>query len=218
ASQMPLRLASFHGSTWDYTLYSEGFLAPFTSNDGLHDTVSSFISIDELIDHKVLDPTFVSIPEFVKQKSEKKELAKGKISPLDLADSLEIDSEKVLGLVMRLRPGQPPTLMCEIQDLETWAYLSKYFSFKLRAGVALHTFRTTGEKAHQQIAVKLLRNCVDVWKKIGTLTSGHYQEVPYIDDHSSGGNAYKDARKFSWIKYLPQVERDVMLAQSNGTR
>jgi hypothetical protein len=28
ASRMPLRLASFYASTWDYTLYSEGFLSP----------------------------------------------------------------------------------------------------------------------------------------------------------------------------------------------
>ena len=34
ASQMPLRLASFYASTWDYTLYSEGFLAPFSADKG----------------------------------------------------------------------------------------------------------------------------------------------------------------------------------------
>ena len=82
---MPLRLASFHGATWDYTLYSEGFLAPFASNGGLHDTVSSFISIDELIDHPTLDPAYVSIPDFVKQKNEKTEITTGKITPFALA-------------------------------------------------------------------------------------------------------------------------------------
>jgi hypothetical protein len=33
---------------------------------GLHDTVSSFISIDELINHPVLDPNYISIPDYVK--------------------------------------------------------------------------------------------------------------------------------------------------------
>ncbi len=41
----------------------------------------------------------------------------------------------------------------------------------------------------------------------------HYHEVPYVDDHSSGGKAYKDALRFLWIKYLPQVERDIDLAK-----
>ena len=66
ASKMPLRLASFHKATWDYTLYSEGFLAPFAPPAGLYDKASSFISIDELIDHPTLDPRYVSIPEYVR--------------------------------------------------------------------------------------------------------------------------------------------------------
>lgn len=213
ASNMPLRLASFHGATWDYTLYSEGFLAPFTSNGGLHDTVSSFISIDELIDHPVLDPNYIAIPDFVKQEIEKKKIEAGKISPLALADSLEQDSKKVFAILKQLRSGAAPTLACELDDLETWAYLSNYFSNKLKAGVALKMFRTKGDIAQQQKAIKLLTACWDDWKRLGQLTSNHYTEVPYVDNHSSGGAAYKDALWFSWIKYLPQVERDIFLAR-----
>ena len=40
---MPLRLASFHAATWDYTLYSEGFLA-------LQGDYTRYISVDQLID------------------------------------------------------------------------------------------------------------------------------------------------------------------------
>lgn len=217
ASQMPLRLASFHGATWDYTLYSEGFLAPFTSNGGLHDTVSSFISVDELIDHPTLDPNYVSISDYVKWNSENREMLAGKVTPLALANSLEADCKTVLNLVKQLRPRSSQTLACELDDLETWAYLSSYFAQKLQAGVALYTYRITGEKAQQQKAVQLLTNCVGTWKKISKITSSHYQEVPYIDDHSTGGNAYKDALRFSWSKYLPQVERDIVLAKEPGT-
>ena len=213
ASQMPLRLASFHGATWDYTLYSEGFLAPFTSNGGLHDSVSSFISINELIGHSTLDPNYISIPDFVKWSNEKKEIPAGKITPLTLAGSLEKDSKNVLNIVRQLRPGAHQALSCELDDLETWAYLSRYFSDKLRAGVALQTYRLTREKSQQQKAIQLLTGNVEIWKRISGITSKHYHEVPYIDDHASGGKAYKDALRFSWIKYLPQVERDIMLAK-----
>lgn len=144
--------------------------------------------------------------------NENKKIINGRISPLALADSLEADSKTVLALVKQLRRTSSSPLMCELDDLETWAFLSRYFADKLTAGVALHTYRVTGEKAHQQKAVQLLTNCVSVWEKIGKLTSSHYLEVPYIDDHSSGGNAYKDAKRFSWSKYLPQVKRDVVLA------
>jgi len=212
ASRMPLRLASFHAATWDYTLYSEGFLAPFASG-GLNDTVSSFISIDELIDHPVLDPSYMSIPDFVKWKKEKKELPAGKISPLALADSLRADARKVYDIVIRLRRGATGPLNCELDDLETWAQLSLYFGYKLMAGVALQTYRVTGEKEMQQTAVRELGFCLDHWKKIAAITSAHYREVPYIDDHATGGIAYKDALRFSWSKYLPQAERDIELAK-----
>jgi hypothetical protein len=210
---MPLRFASFHAGTWDYTLYSEGFLAPFTSNGGFHDSVSSFVSIDELIDHPTLDPAYISIPDFVKQKIEGKEIAAGKITPLMLADSLEENSKKVFSIVKQLRAAASPTLSCELDDLKTWAYLSRYFANKLRAGVALQSFRNAGDIVQKQRAIQLLTTCREDWKKTGQITSGHYKEVPYVDDHSSGGIAYKDARRFSWIKYLPQVERDISLAK-----
>lgn len=113
----------------------------------------------------------------------------------------------------QLRPGAFQTLSCELDDLETWAHLSSYFAYKLRAGIALQNFRVSKDVTQQQKSLTLLINCREEWKKIAQITSKHYREVPYIDDHSSGGSAYKDALRFSWIKYMPQVERDIILAK-----
>ena len=216
ASRMPLKLASFHGCTWDYTLYSEGFLGPFASG-GLHDSVSSFISVDELIDHGTLDPSYLSIPGYVKMLADKEPVPAGKITPLMLADGLEADAKKVMAITRQLRTGAQPALLCELDDLDTWAWLSRYFAGKLRAGVALHQYRTTWEAALQQKALQLLRGCVSDWKRLSSITAAHYHEVPYVDDHASGGVAYKDARRFSWSKYLPQVERDLELAGKDAS-
>ncbi len=140
-------------------------------------------------------------------------LPAGRVTPLNLATSLEADAKKVLLLVQQLRKNASPTLTCELDDLETWAHLSQYFAGKLRAGVALHTYRTTADVSQQQRAIQLLNACVQSWKNVARIISGHYHEVPYIDDHSTSGSAYKDARMFSWSKYLPQVERDIELAK-----
>jgi len=158
ASQMPLKLASFFAATWDYTLYSEGFLAPFAANAGLTDTVSSFISIDELIDHPVLDPKLISIKDYVKAIVENKPLKAGNLTPFILADSLEKGANNVLSIIMSLHAGASPTLVCELDDLATWANLSRYFADKLRAGVALQQYRLTGDKTKQQQAISLLKN------------------------------------------------------------
>jgi hypothetical protein len=215
ASQMPLRLASFHAATWDYTLYSEGFLAPFPSK-GLHDGVSAFISVDELIDHQTLDPAFISIKDFVTMNVDKIALPSGKTTPLQLAEASEKDSRRTLTLVKQLRPKATAALTCELDDLETWAYMGLYFADKLRAGVALQTYRLTAEKPEQQQAIAKLQQCLTHWQKVSEITSNHYQEVPYIEGQkfsSTNVENSMDAWRFSWKKYLPQVERDLQLAK-----
>jgi hypothetical protein len=216
ASQMPLRLASFYASTWDYTLYSEGFLAPFTADKGFQDAISSFISIDELIDHATLDPTYVSIKDYVALVLENKAVPAGKVSPLMLADQLDTDSKTALTNVQSLQKGASPTLLCELTDIQTWAYLSRYFADKLRAGVALQTYRLKQDKTQQQQAIALLTNCLSHWWKVVELTTSHYHEVPYIDGYRVKEGASLDAQWFSWKKYLPQVERDIKLAENGN--
>ena len=212
ASQMPLRLASFFRATWDYTLYSEGFLSPMPTG-GLADNVSSFISIDELIDHATLDPAYLSIKDYTALVQANKPVPADKISPLALADLLDADAQTVLTRTGQLRPGASPTLACELADLETWAHLSHYFADKLRAGVALQAYRLSGDTAKQQQAIELLTKCLMHWHKVSEGTASHYHEVPYVEGNTFGGTAYKDALRFSWTKYLPQVMRDVKLAQ-----
>ncbi len=216
ASQMPLRLASFFRATWDYTIYSEGFLSPMATG-GLADTVSSFISVDELIDHATLDPAYLSIKEYTALLQANNPVTAGKISPLALADLLTMDARTALARLEPLRPNASPALACELADLETWAHLSHYFADKLRAGVALQTYRLSGDTSQQQRAIALLTECRAHWRRVSGITASHYHEVPYIEGNTFGGNAYKDALRFSWTKYLPQVERDIKLAQEEKT-
>ena len=210
ASQMPLFLASFYRATWDYTLYSEGFLAPFASG-GLQDTISSFISIDELIGHQTLDPDYLSIPEYVNLERKKKAIDPQKITPPEIADSLEANYRTISATVKELGKETSPALRCELDDLQTWAYLSLYFAGKLKAGVALYTYRLSGDEAQKQKAVDLLRGCLQSWKSLSKITSQHYREIPYI---GITGSTNRDARSFSWQKYIPQVQRDIFIAKN----
>lgn len=212
ASQMPLRLASFFRATWDYTLYSEGFLSPMPTG-GRADDVSSFISIDELIDHATLDPAYLSIKEYTTLLQNNKVVPAGKVSPLTLADLLDADAQTVLTRTGAIRANVSPTLACELADLETWAHLSHYFADKLRAGVALQTYRLSDDTLKQQQAIALLNKCLTHWQMVSKITADHYHEVPYIEGNTFGSQAYKDALRFSWTKYLAQVKRDIRLAQ-----
>jgi hypothetical protein len=214
ASRMPLRLASFHAATWDYTLYAEGFLAPAPSR-GLSDGVSPFISILELIDHETLDPTYLSIPEFVELRLAGQKPDEGRVSPLALADSSERDGRAALATVAVLRrrvDDHSGALECEIQDVEAWSYLSLYFAEKLRAGVALETFRRTGEEARREESIDHLETARLLWDGLIAVTDSHYHPVPHVfAEHDPMDGGLRDG--FSWAGLRDQVERDLELAR-----
>ncbi|MBI4582913.1 MAG: hypothetical protein HY717_02595 [Planctomycetes bacterium] len=209
ASRMPLRLASFHSGTWDFTLYAEGFLAPVEAR-GKSDGASPFISIDELIEHQTLDPDYLSIPDFLDRLAAQEEVPGRLVTPLELAGLSEQDGAEVLQLIEPLRKEAGAfsgALECELFDLEAWAHLSLYFAKKLRAGVALAKFRRTGAQEDQETAVALLERAVQDWRRLSAVTGKHYRETP----HPSGAG-------FIWEKYLDQVQRDVEIAREAGRK
>lgn len=207
ASRMPLRLASFHAATWDYTLYSEGFLAPARSR-GISDGVSPFISIDEFINHQTLDPTYLSIPDYIQRLTSQQEIPGDLVTPLELADQSENDGDAVLRFVESLQSdvsAYSGALECEINDLEAWAHLSLYLARKLRAGVSLEIFRQTGAKGEKDKAISLLERAAADWGNVVEVTKRHYRETPHVSRVT-----------FSWERYIDQVERDIQIAKQAG--
>lgn len=214
ASRMPLRLASFHAATWDYTLYSEGFLAPAPSR-GLSDGASPFISVLELIEHETLEPTYLSIPKFVEARLRGDKVAEGMVTPLVLADSSERDGRAALATVEILRPrisAFSGALACEVGDVEAWGYLGLYLAEKLRAGVALETFRRTGEETERQKAIDHLETALLLWDGLIAVTEAHYRPVPHVfAEHTPMRDGLREG--FSWAGLRDQVERDLRLAR-----
>jgi hypothetical protein len=214
ASNMPLRLASFHRSTWDYTLYSEGFIqAEPSSPDGTFDRTSPFISIDELIDHETLDPHMLSIPEYVRLLQQKSAIQKDMITPMSLADASEEDSRAALKIVDALRPRVDDfsgALVSELDDVATWSYLGLYLADKLRAGVALESYRQSGDSLKKEQAVRLLEKCLTHWDQVIVHTKDRYLPTPHVSTQNYG-KAYE---VFSWALLRPQVERDIAIARN----
>lgn len=218
ASRMPLRLASFYAATWDYTLYAEGFMAPrLPAGDyGTDDGHSLFISIDELIDHKVLDPNYLSIKEYVQHISQMKKIPDGKVDPITLAQELTANADSALALIKGLEKFNTRFNMeytQELDDIRTWALLSQYFASKLRAGVALQFFRQQGKSKDKESAIHYLEECLEVWRDIAEITEKNYYEVPYFKSNIKEDNPETD--HFSWKKYIPEAERDIEIARNS---
>jgi len=211
ASKVPLHLASFYRSTWDYTLYSEGFLAaePADSKSPYFDRSSPFISVREWMHHEVLDSSLCTIKEYVMHADGKNNA--GKISPPALADSVEEDCRNALRLIDQLeRNGiNQPSFFSTKEDLIVWSYLGLYFAEKVRAGVALMTYETKGIEKEKEQAVNSLKTCLRYWDEIIAHTRNRYLAVPHVSTEHYG----PEYQRFSWELMRPQVLKDISLAQ-----
>jgi hypothetical protein len=216
ASRMPLALASYRASSWDFTLYSEGFLegAEQTWRGQNLDPTSAFLSVDEIIGSSVLDDRLCNIRDEVSRESRGEEGAACQTPPQTLADTLEGDGRAALSLVGGLDTTDP-TLLHEKADVEAWSYLSLYFAEKLRGGLALERCRQSGSRESGAQAVAHLERARDHWDAVITTVDPYFDEMPLL--HL--GDAYITQQfevmvdRFSWKHFRDQVDRDVDLAR-----
>jgi len=218
ASNMPLRLASFHRSTWDYTLYAEGFIeAEPSSPKGTFDRSSPFISIDEFIDHETLDPAILSIPAYVHAVLNNEKIQTDVITPLALADSSARDSRRALAIVASLRTQHTAfsgALISELDDVATWSYLGLYFADKIRAGVALENYRITGNAAKKEESLQFINACLTHWDQVIEYTKDRYLPTPHVSTEHYG----EEYKTFSWESLRPQVVRDIEIVKESSTK
>ncbi|GAA4470528.1 hypothetical protein GCM10023189_59260 [Nibrella saemangeumensis] len=208
AGKTPLRLASSYDFTWDFSLYSEGFMA-------LQDKNVKYISVDRQISHPPLDPDYVSVADYVKTVSLGGSFAANKITPLVLADRLEQDCRKALSLVAPIKTAGNASLMYEVADVKAWANLGLYFAEKLRGAVALQTYRTTGGEINKQKAITHLEKALRNWDEVVAITRPIYHDMPLVHFSEQQGNtrAQNDKLRFHWAILRPEVAKDVEIAR-----
>jgi len=198
-SNVPLKIASFYYNTYDFAIHSEAFMAIDPTLNPDHGS-NGFISILSLIGQKVLDPTLQSVADFVKSPNA------SLTSPLQLATLLQQDAEQALKIIENFPSTIPPTLECEILDIETWAHMGKYFSYKLRGSVALQTFLQKNNPMEQSYAISNLTEAQTEWKTIVDLTGSHLlSQIPLMDINPE---------KWSWDRWTPMVSRDIDIAKN----
>ncbi|MDB4924115.1 hypothetical protein [Mucilaginibacter sp.] len=210
ASKTPLRLACSFDFTWDFSLYSEGFMA-------MNKKKMSYISVDQQINQATFDPDYVSIKDYVKNILAKGDFKGDQITPPILADQLEADCKKALALVKDIKTANNNTLMYEVADVKTWANLGLYFAEKLRGGVALQTYRTIGREENKQHAITHLQNALIYWDEVVKITRPIYNDMPYTGyTYPADGNnsVINNTSRFHWALLRPDVAKDVETAKN----
>ncbi|MFP4541824.1 MAG: hypothetical protein ACLFR7_09355, partial [Opitutales bacterium] len=205
ASSTQLRLASLYDSGWDFTLYSEGFLA-------LQGETTRYISVDALIDQPAMDPDFVPVSQYVEALARGGSFGVDAVTPPILAHRLERDCREALRLVAAIDTGKDASLRYEVADVQIWAHLGLHLAAKLRGAVALEVYRKTGDSSQQAAAVVLLEEALAEWDNVVRLSRPLYREMPLTHYNHNVFEANPDNR-FHWALIRDEVARDVTIAR-----
>lgn len=207
ASKVPLYLASFYKGTWDFTLYSEGFMSAWPI--GYDDGQSPFISIEELIRHETLDPRYLSLSDYGSRIQEETAIPDECVTPPELATMLQEHCSAIQVQLRELRAkDHDPALVSELDDLETWCHLGLYFADKLRAGVSLESYYRDKDPRDREEAIGYLEACVGHWENVVRLTKDRYRPMPYVSmgHHEQRWPRFK---AFHWELFLEDVKADL---------
>ncbi|MDB5245941.1 MAG: hypothetical protein JWQ40_335 [Segetibacter sp.] len=211
AGTTPLRLGSLFDFTMDLTLYTEGFMA-------LDNKIKrvEYISINRIINQPVTDPDYVSVADYVKTTGSGGTFAANKITPPVLINMLERDCKEALELVKTIKTASNNTLMFEVADIKTWANMGLHFAEKLKAAVALQTYRSRGGEENKQSAVTHLENALKYWDVVVAITRPIYNDMPLVHYSEQGGVRSKENQRleFHWEKIRPDVAKDIETAKS----
>jgi hypothetical protein len=202
ASNTQLRLASLYDSKWDFTLYSEGFLA-------LQGDSTKYISVDRLIEQPTMASGYVSVKEYVEKTLKGETFGKERITPYQLADKLEKDNREALRLVENIDLSGNASLSYEVADIKVWAFLGLHLSEKLRGAIALQIYRLQGRL--QDEAIEHLKNALNYWDQVIEITRPIYKDMR-LTHYNHNFFTANDHNFFHWALIRDQVAKDVVIA------
>ncbi|MFZ0429701.1 MAG: hypothetical protein WAO20_16410 [Acidobacteriota bacterium] len=205
ASSTQLRLASLYDSKWDFTLYSEGFLA-------LQGDYTKYISVDRLAEQPTMDPAYVSVTDYVETALAGGSYGAGRVTPPILIAQLERDNREALRLVSGIDTTGNASLMYEVSDVRTWANLGLHLAEKLRGALALTEYRLTGAEDKKQEAIDHLQQALGYWDEVIKITRPIYRDMPLTHYNNNFFDANPD-NLFHWALIRDEVAQDIEIAQ-----
>ena len=207
ASNTQLRLASLYNSGWDFTLYSEGFLA-------LQGDYTKYIGVDQLINQPTMAREYVSVSDYVDAKIEGRSFQAERVTPLGLAEMLDRDNKRALQLVENTQVADNASLMYEVADIKTWANLGLHLSEKLKGAIALQTYRAKGGEENKQKAIAHLEKALSHWDEVVRITRPLYRDMRLTHYNHNFFDA-NDDNLFHWALIRDEVAQDVEVAKNS---
>jgi hypothetical protein len=205
ASATQLRLASLYDSRWDFTIYSEGFMA-------LQGETTKYIGVDALINQPTMATEYVSVGDYVKTVVGGGSFPEGSVTPPVLVGMLERDNRAALELVTDIDTAGNATLMYEVADVKTWANLGLHLAEKLKGAVALQTYRLSGGEQNKRAAIEHLERSLEYWDAVIAITRPIYRDMRLTHYNHNSFDA-NDDNFFHWALIRDEVAADVTVAR-----
>lgn len=202
ASIVPLVIGSWQNATWDFSLYTEGFM--YSTKNSENKTVQKLIPLTDMADKVPMDPAYMSIADFL---ATEKNIPKGKITPLHLADSVERICNQVIKELSTIKMDKNVDLLYEVSDMKAWANLGFYFSNKLRAAVEYKRYKTSKDKKDLENAISWLTKATASWHNLVEVTTPVYKPVELTHFCENEGEP-KDL-KFHWSIVENEVKQEL---------
>ena len=206
ASSTQLRLASLYESRWDFTLYSEGFLA-------LQGDITRYIGVDALIENGTMASEYVAVGDYVSTTLAGGEFDPERITPPVLVAMLERDNREALRLVEGIDVSSSATLRYEVADVKTWARLGLHLAAKIEGAVALATYRKTGDAAQKIAAIAHLERALAEWDQVIAITRPLYRDMP-LTHYNHNSFERNDDNLFHWALIRDEVAHDIAVARA----
>jgi hypothetical protein len=130
------------------------------------------------------------------------------MTPLDVADNLDELAEKALDGQKTLRKTSKPSkeLGATLGDIESMAYLGRYYADKIRGAAELAVFRADPKrKEYHNRAVRHLTNAVKDWEAYARAAAGRYR--PQLFSRTN----YMD-----WFRLLEDVKKEVETVRASA--
>jgi hypothetical protein len=163
-----------------------------------------FLPVEQFFEHPPLRGSgILSVQEYASAVIEDKPF--DGITPMEVAESLDRLAQQSLAGVAALRYQSRPDkeLAATLTDMESVAYLGRYYADKIRGAADLAVYRADkNRQEHRRRAVRHLTGAVEEWEAYARIATSQYK--PQLFSRSY----YMD-----WWKILDEVKKEVELAK-----
>jgi hypothetical protein len=196
ASKIIPLVNKFHWFEWDYLWWPEA-----GTSTGGYGAIAGYHDINDFIDAPVMPfSDLITINDYAKAVLINKKIEG--ITPLQVADSLELFSKRALQLMKNSSGNYDVELTETIGDIKAMAFLGNYYAAKIRGAAYLKLFRESKDEKYKKTAISELEHALLNWQKYSKILDTQYIKMT-IAMHGL----------FDWDKLEEEIKADIEIAR-----